>query len=256
MPAFWKTDLRFWMNPYKVDLKSNILFIFSRMIPEYFFSQPPSVGEISDLLNRYEQISLKLPAGSYDNTLIREFHDAFPDHVVFDQSWLGHIRISPAIRTSLVMKSIYGFLSCIKAFDEKAHELMGHMAEKFGIAISAPLNLKEIKLINNLQSFGKLNDEWEYGFQLNVCMFRNIRTGQFLSVYIDAAPEFGVIEPFYLLQFINSTASLSTWKTLLEDRVENVQKVINLLRYEDFLTDIGSPYTGKLILNRTGTIPG
>jgi hypothetical protein len=222
---------------------------------DYSFSRLPEITELRGILSRQPKISFKVPSGSYGNTFLKSLHDAFPEYSVFYIDYLHTITIRPAIATSLVLKNIDGFLSCFKAFDEKACEMMQLMSDTFGISLSKSEMRYTRSEDGKLRTFGNINDEWEYRFHGQGCSFKSNKTGQFLDVQVVYAPEFGVIDTFYMLKFINSTDSLKEWKLLLDDSTENMEKVINVLFYENGLTEVQHDYRKLLILNREPLFP-
>ena len=109
--------------------------------------------------------------------------------------------------------------------------------------LAAQLN-ETIDPENAMHAFGKYKrgrqngrmDEWNYFLHGADCGFKNVRTVQKMEVYLITSLEFGVLDPFFFVDFIKSTASYQPLPVALYDDYADghriLEKMVALGRFE------------------------
>jgi len=97
------------------------------------------------------------------------------------------------------------FEQCAKDYRTLATELIYALAAHFNETIDPE---------NAMHTFGKykrdqqkgMMDGWNYNLHGSDCRFEHRQTGQTIEVYLITALEFGVLDPFFFVNFIKTTA--------------------------------------------------
>lgn len=212
--------------------------------------KPLEIEKIKSLLEENERILFVLSDGNFNRDYIVSLQNEFTNHVVSEIKWMNKMIIVPSISTKTVLNNLNGFYKCIELFDEKAHSLMNLMAKTFGIELNNPSEIYDLKRNRSDKQRGQINDQWKYHFHGKGCSFTNSITEQFLDVQIINGLEFGELDTYYLMKFIQTTESLKEMSLILNDESNNMQKVIEILRMNDYLIELPGENTDGLILNR------
>ncbi|WGH76178.1 hypothetical protein P8625_03140 [Tenacibaculum tangerinum] len=212
--------------------------------------KPLRIEKIKTLLEKNERILFVLNNGSFNRDYIVKLQKELSSYVVSEINWINKLVIVPSISTKTVLENLNKFYQCIELFDKTAHSLMNLMAETFDIDLNNSSEIYDLKKNRSEKQRGQINDEWKYYFHGKGCSFTNIITEQFLDVQIINGLEFGELDAYYLLKFIQTTESLKEMSLILNDESNNMQKVIEILRINDYLIQLSDENTGRLIINR------
>ncbi len=212
--------------------------------------KPLRIEKIKSLLEKNERILFVLNNGSFNRDYIVKLQKELSNYVVSEINWMNKLVIVPSISTKTVLENLNKFYKCIELFDKTAHSLMNLMAETFDIDLNNSSEIYDLKKNRSEKQRGQINDEWKYHFHGKGCSFTNIITEQFLDVQIINGLEFGELDTYYLMKFIQTTESLKEMSLILNDESNNMQKVIEILRMNDYLIELSDENTGGLIINR------
>ena len=212
--------------------------------------KPLEIEKIKRLLDKNERILFALTDGSFERDYIMTLQKEFPNYVVSEIKWMNKLVIVPSISTKTVLDNLNKFYKCIELFDKTAHLLMNLMAETFDIDLNNSSEIYDLKMNKSDRQRGQINDEWKYHFHGKGCSFTNLITEQFLDVQITNGLEFGELNTYYLMKFIQTTESLKEMSLILNDELNNMQKVIEILRMNDFLIKLANENSDGLIINR------
>ncbi|MFY0605062.1 MAG: hypothetical protein JXQ93_14115 [Flavobacteriaceae bacterium] len=210
----------------------------------------PEIGKVRELLNKNEALLFIVIEEKLTRNYILELQKEFPNHVVTQIGWLNKLIISKSISTKTVFENITLFHNCIELFDKTAHYLMNLMAKTFDIKLNNSNEIYELKTKRSENQRGKINSEWIYHFHGKGCSFTNTNTEQFLDIQINNGIEFGELDNHYLMKFIQTTDSLKEASLILDNKPENMRKVIETLWNSDYLVKLPNGMNSGLILNR------
>ncbi|WP_299137029.1 hypothetical protein [uncultured Tenacibaculum sp.] len=208
----------------------------------------PQTSKLNELLSEYKNLTIELESGYFERRFIVEVQKEMPNFCVVKKWNQNKLIIGPSISTQKVIENIEEFYKCIESFDKTAHQMMNMMSDKFNVDLNNPSEIFELKTKRSVKQRGKINDDWNYHFHGMECSFKNEKTNQFLDVKINNGLEFGVIDNYYLLQFINTSSHLSSIKIILDNQSVNMYKVIEVLRNEGYLIEYRDE---SLIRNRS-----
>ena len=124
------------------------------------------------------------------------------------------------------------------------------MADTFLIDLNNSSEVYELKTLRSKKQRVTINDEWKHYFHGKGCSFTNQKTGQFLDVQIINGVEFGKLNTYYLMKFIQTTEFLREMSLILDDESNNMQKVIEILRMNDYLVELPGENNYNLIINK------
>ena len=213
--------------------------------------KPLKIGKIRELLNENESLLLVVTDEKLTRSYVLELQKELPNYVITLIEWLNKLNILPSISTNVVLENILEFHNCIELFDNTAHSLMNLIAETFDINLNNSNEIYELKTKRSENQRGKINSEWNYHFHGKGCSFINSNTEQFLDVQINNGIEFGELDTYYLMKFIQTTESLKKASLILDNKTENMRKVIETLWSFDYLIELPNGINNKLILNRS-----
>ncbi|MDH7447819.1 DUF6896 domain-containing protein [Aquimarina sp. 2201CG14-23] len=209
----------------------------------------PEISELNELLSEFKNLTIKLESGNFENDYVIRLQNEMPNFCISEIKHKSTLIIGKSISTQIVLENISEFYNSIELFDKTAHHLMNTMSIKFKIDLNNPSELYEFKTKKNNKQRGQIDNEWNYHFHGIGCSFKNEKTGQFLDIKINNNLEFGVIDNYYLLQFINTTDSLTKIKTILNNESVNMFKATQVLSNHKFLIQYSND-SNKLIINR------
>tara|TARA_B110000902_G_C14113848_1_gene515419 strand:+ start:64 stop:756 length:693 start_codon:yes stop_codon:yes gene_type:complete len=212
--------------------------------------KPLEIEKIKSLLEKNESILFVLSGGSFDRNYLVSLQKEFSNHVVSEIKWANKLIIVPSISTKTVLENLNKFYKCIELFDKTAHSLMNLMANTFDIDLNNSSEIYDLKRNRSDKQRGQINDDWKYHFHGKGCSFTNSITEQFLDVQIINGLEFGELDTYYLMKFIETTESLKEMSLILNDESNNMQKVIEILRMKDYLIELPNENFSGLIINR------
>lgn len=212
--------------------------------------EPLEIQKVKKLLDENETLLFALTEQGFSRNYVLDLQKKLPDYVVGEIKWMNKLYIVPSISTKTVLENLDAFYKCIELFDKTAHYLMNLMAKTFNINLKNSSELHDLKRNRSNKQRGNINDEWKYHFHGKGCLFTNLNTEQFLDVQIINGIEYGQLDTYYLMKFIQTTESLQEMSIILNDDSNNMQKVIEILWMNDYLTELPNGINNELIINR------
>ena len=212
--------------------------------------EPLETQKVKSLLDENETLLFALTEQKFSRDYVVNLQKELPDYLVSEIKWMNKLYIVPSISTKIVMGNLNEFYKCIELFDKTAHYLMNLMADTFNINLNNSSELHDLKRNRSDKQRGNINDEWKYHFHGKGCSFTNSITEQFLDVQIINGIEYGELDTYYLMKFIQTTESLKEMSTVLNNESNNMQKVIEILWLNDYLVELPDALDDGLIINR------
>ncbi|WP_064967751.1 DUF6896 domain-containing protein [Tenacibaculum ovolyticum] len=212
--------------------------------------EPLKVKKVKNLLVENETLLFALTEQSFSRDYIVNLQEELPNYVVSEIKWMNKLYIVPSISTKIVLENLNEFYKCIELFDKKAHYLMRLMADTFDIDLNNSGEIYDLKINRSDKQRGRINDEWSYHFHGKGCSFISLLTKQFLDVQIINNLEYGELDTYYLMKFIQTTESLIEMSSILNNESSNMQKVIEILRINEYLVELPGAFVDGLIINR------
>lgn len=140
-------------------------------------------------------------------------------------------------------------LDSIIGFEQKANQLIELLAHEYGLNLKQEHPFGKLITRNNRLWKGCLNGKWNYQFHGDACKFENSKTGQILDVKINRNGNYGTIDNFYLLKFIETTEIFSyVFKEL--NTYESISEVMTELENKELIIDIDEPPFSTRIINK------
>lgn len=209
------------------------------------------IEKVRELLNENENLLFVFTDEKLTRNYVLDLQKELPNYAVTRIQWLNKLNIVPSISTKVVLENKLEFYHCIELFDKTAHSLMKLMATTFDINLNNSNEIYELKTKRSKNQRGEINNEWKYHFHGKSCSFTNINTEQFLDIQINNGIEFGKLDTYYLMKFIQTTESLKKVSQILDNKIENMQKVIETLWSFNYLIELPNGINNDLILNRS-----
>ncbi|PJJ60044.1 DUF6896 domain-containing protein [Hymenobacter chitinivorans] len=205
----------------------------------------PSAAELLELLQEYREVGFRytfLPDGYLDRLFETLENHAFRN---WDAESGGFITIIPAVSTPSILARKAALYACAKEFRRQAFELMDGLYEALSIPPEKRDDWKGLMRTKMLhirrgQSSGVLKAGWSYYLHGYECLFRNNRTGQEIDVILINCPEFGCLDPWFFLQYINTTKEFIELREWLGNEHENAKKVLTVLAKAGMLSQLSS----------------
>jgi len=208
------------------------------------------IQKVKKLLDENETLLFILTVDEFSRDYIINLQNEFPNHLVSQIKWMNKLYIVPSISTETVLENLNEFYKCFELFDKTAHSLMNLMSDTFNINLKNSSELYDLKRNRSEKQRGNLNNEWKYHFHGKGCSFTNSVTNQFLDVQINNGLEFGELDTYYLMKFIQTTKSLKEMSLILNSESNNMQKVIEILWINEYLVKLPRGTNDELIINR------
>ena len=135
----------------------------------------------------------------------------------------------------------------ITKFEEKAYELITLMCDHFNLDIESPHPFATLQSRRTDLWKGKFQN-WEYRFHGDSCEFINTKTRQFLDIKTNRKGNYGVIDRFFLFQFIDSTENLKELDPFVN--LSEKQELYDQLKLEGLVINIGDDHFPIWVLNK------
>jgi hypothetical protein len=119
----------------------------------------------------------------------------------------------------------------ISDYRNEGKDLMFELGKKYDLNISNSEDYEKLvsRTNENIPRRGKLSESWNYVFHGCECGFHN-KTGQSIEVVLSNAPEFGHVDAWFLLSYMQSTEKYRSSAHGMD--WQELQKVVNKL-YEN-----------------------
>lgn len=153
------------------------------------------------------------------------------------------IRFHRILPSETILEHAPQFAASAREFRRLATILCRRLASKIGIS-STQLSYsgRFLPPEQEVAQSGKLSANWEYFFHGYQCGFTHRKTGQTLDVEFGFSDEFGVLDPWFWLQFLRSTPQFHFLAQLLPLGFTDAARMMDTLRDAGFLLEIeGSP---------------
>ncbi len=100
----------------------------------------------------------------------------------------------------------------ILEYREEGKRLMAELGRKYGLDITVPEEYSRLISRSNqsVSRKGALSDEWNYAFHGHACGFYHRKSRQTVEVVLGNAPEFGELDAWFLMQYMESTEKYRT----------------------------------------------
>ncbi|TGE24708.1 hypothetical protein E5K00_05725 [Hymenobacter aquaticus] len=205
----------------------------------------PRPEQLAGLLREYREVGIRytaLPQGYLD-----ALSGTLENHTIQDRNSRlgGVIVIIPAVSTASILARKDAVYACAKVFRQQAFQLMNPLLEALAIPPDKRNDWRELMQtkmahIRRGQARGQLGAEWTYFLHGFECRFENGKTGQVVEVIINNCPEFGCLDAWFFLQYINTTEQFAGLREWLGNEYENAKKVLTILARQDVLKHYGS----------------
>lgn len=150
------------------------------------------------------------------------------------------IVITKLISVEEIDKNIVFLEQCARDYDKLACELMNKLIVHLGVEVdwSLPLiTFNEFKMSG--QCTGKI-DGWRYAFHGFDCSFENLKTEQYLEASLICGNQFGQLDPWFFIGYIESTKSYIPLHIKLYDRSNDGKIILKRMLEKGILKEIES----------------
>ncbi|WP_185155088.1 DUF6896 domain-containing protein [Chryseobacterium sp. c4a] len=182
-----------------------------------------------------------------------DLKETLPNHLIAIHTIDPEINISKLISDEEIILNQAFFIQCAKDYRILGNQLVHLFCKEKKIK----LNEKFPSLIfNNLKDkknqSGKVG-KWKYFIHGFHCHFKNIKTGQEIEVPFMFGMEFGVLDPYFFVQFIKSTPKFQPLPVDLHKDYHDGNRILKVLFNLGLLEKINSNlegHTGIVIKDR------
>lgn len=186
-----------------------------------------AVNEIKKLLESNDsKLSLSFESGNVDDAYRKLLQEHLPQHHVFNTRSRNEIWITPAMGTDKILVHKQKIYQAAKSFREEATQLINTLIDTYQIDTSDTLSFR--KIIKNGRK-GKVDKSWTYWFHGAECRFENQTTGQAVEVIITNGTEWGALDSYFFLKYINTTPRFKELATFFSNDLSSLTKALNLL---------------------------
>jgi hypothetical protein len=186
----------------------------------------PTVAEIERMVSEDQCLLLEFPVDSAIDAAaldapLRQLAGALPDHRVFDGRMMSgdyRITVRKVISASEVLQKAKNIVSAARQFRTQANRLMVRLAQHPSLPLEAfrdPLVRMQIHWEG--PELGLLPNGWRFWFHGMECQFVHEDTGQTVEVKLGFYPEFGVLDPWFFKEFLETTPGPASIAALCND---------------------------------------
>lgn len=181
----------------------------------------------------------------YRNGVGEEWRGKFPEHSIAIYREEPIIFVCRLISDAEIEAHAPFFERCARDFRALATQLATGLAMHFGETLDPENAMHTFGKIRKKQHRGLAGD-WEYRIHGAHCCFTSIKSGQTLEVYLITPLEFGVLDPYFFVEYIKTTdryqpLPIDIYEDLLEgDRILN--KMLDLGKFERFPLSFSDHY--------------
>lgn len=215
------------------------------------FNEIPSLARIQEYVLDEQFLVLQFPVslcGEHSafeqekQQVIEKLKLQLPEFSVFNSgsdSATTRITILKVIATQDVLANVEAIIAAIQEFRKTAQRLILRLAYSLEVSPDAFAN-KHFRLElpkRGMRMYGTFED-WKYAFHGVGCWLENRRTGQTVEVILGYKDEFGVLDAYFLLQFIKTTPGFETLVTLFKHDSHDMFRVFEVLEANGYLKRI------------------
>ena len=173
-----------------------------------------------------------------------EWRKMLPDFSVGVHMIKPEINVSKLITKEEIIAHAAFFEQCAKDYRKLATQLIYALAAHFKETIDPE---------NAMHTFGKYKrgrqtgvmEGWKYYLHGAHCGFKSGKTGQAIEVYLITSLEFGVLDPFFFVEFIKTTASYQPLPVAIYDDYADGDRILEKMIAVDKLERIKSLIDGQ-----------
>ena len=140
----------------------------------------------------------------------------------------SEINIVKLITDQEIEKHQYFFETCAKDYRNLATKLINEFANKHKIKIDEKYPMNTLCHTDKFgyKPIGEMND-WRYAFHGIHCAFTNLKTGQRIEVPLNYGLEFGQLDPYFFIGFIQSSKEYQPLPIQMHCNYADGQKILN-----------------------------
>ncbi|HZT41423.1 MAG TPA: hypothetical protein VFA07_04510 [Chthonomonadaceae bacterium] len=218
----------------------------------------PSVDRIQALVTEEQHLVLEfpppLPIHFDQSEIVRALALDLPDLHAFMSGSATHgptrITIKKRIAEPVVLEKAEALTEAASRFRRTAWDLMGRLAAQLDSPLEAFSSDASYWHRAGYAQTGEIDGGWKYFFHGYECGFGSRVTGQVIEVRMGFEGEFGVLDPWFFYQFLESTRGLETLARLLRDGYDHTKEALEILTRHGYLQPIEDSAT-----RRRGWIP-
>lgn len=244
-------------------------------------SQIPPVETIRQAVTRERHLLLEFPADAPPLTVDQQIQRAMeqasnpePTKTEREQAFADAIAsLAAALPDCSVFRSGSNWITVMQVVSEQ--EVLAHADELVSAAMHfrfmATVLMSKLALVFQVppreinaffrfrladeQYSGSLDDDWDYGFHGFECWFGNRRTGQVLEVILSYGEERGILDPYFFLQFLQSTPGYVPLAERFPD-FHNMARALDVLAKHGRLRTVPTVDLERLGLDGSGYVAG
>lgn len=188
------------------------------------------VDEIRHLLKlNDDNLTLVFESGKTDDAYRKSLQNELTEYHVFNLRWMPKFYISPSIETDKILDRTEEIYDAAKSFRNDGIRLMTILGETYGVnTFEDGLAVIRNKSWDNKQR-GKANEEWDFWFHGAECQFKNNKTGQTVELVITNCPEFGALDSYFFLRYVETTPRFKKLADFFAGDSNAMTKALNLL---------------------------
>ncbi len=161
------------------------------------------------------------------------------NHYFSYKDWYSEIWIKNGIKTKTVLENKDLFIKAAMKFKETANFLMQKLKAKYNVDFESGDGINDLRILNNHENkISDIDEQWRFNFHGYECLISNTDTEQLLDIIFITRPEFGVLDPFFFLQYVNTTPEWIALKELLEDDYEATDQALLTLEAYGYMDRI------------------
>jgi hypothetical protein len=236
----------------------------------------PPADRLRQLATDERHVVLRLPAealaspeGPSKASLVGKLASALPDFSVFDSGGSSEeerITVMRVVRAGVVLDSAAEAVAALRLFRRTASQLASRLALHLGVAPDRLLDLgrdrdrggwwhRVRRAFGLPHRGGRLDRTWGYCFHGRECRFENRATGQVVEVRLSFGSEFGVLDPFFVAQFVKSTPGLERLAGLIRHDYHDAARVLDVLNGAGYLRRTRGQFGEGLVVREEGDVP-
>lgn len=156
----------------------------------------------------------------------RDLVTQLPDFQVHINESVPEIFMEQLITTDEIKYNLDFFEQCARDYYKLAHTLIRELATMLAVDIlSADPHKTFLPFYRTDKRWGQLGD-WNYNFHGFDCGFTHNQSGQQIEVSIVSGQEFGVLDPYFFVNFILSTKAYRPLKVRFYNNYEDGKRIL------------------------------
>lgn len=174
-------------------------------------------------------------------TLTKRVEDYYVKHL-----WDNKITFQKGVSTQNILQHTDLILRAAHQFRETANHLMQKLATKYDVNMETGKGLYALRVLNDHENrLSVLDKNWQFSFHGYECCLTNKKTGQWVDIIFITRPEFGALDPYFFLKYIETTKGYDILKSFLNDSYENSDQSLMTLEAHGLLDRILSNELGS-----------